>query len=163
MIRNALLFLVISVTLCSSHSLAAPAQPFTWSTYATKNNGQQNYPQWASDGNGNYNLVTASGTLNFTQAPAVTSVVFQVYTQGPQGGYNTTPVINYTVNPAATYTGAPVNGWILVGKDNNVPKVAFTQGQALQVVWVVTTTPAGGQPTTVNIPLNITVQYFATN
>jgi hypothetical protein len=134
MIRTALLILATVVALASSPPAARAANPpFTWATFPTAN-GNQSFPQWLDAGNGNRTLVSATGTLNFAQTPAVTAVTFQVFTQGPQGGWNATPVINYPLNPLPQFTGMPINGWTLVGKDPNSPSTVFTEGQQIQVV-----------------------------
>jgi hypothetical protein len=143
----------------SREALAAGTIPFTWSKYTAKDGMEYSYPQWNDAGGGKRELNSASGTLKFKQNPPVTKVVFQVYRHGAQGGWNATPVINYQLNPNPTYD-AVVGGWTLVGKDNNVPKVQFDEGEEIKIVWAVTTT-ANGVDTVTNVELIVTVQYHA--
>jgi hypothetical protein len=152
---------VVGVVTCvSPRDAFAIANPFAWSTYKAKDGKDYNYPQWNDAGGGKRELNTALGTLAFKQNPPVTKVIFKVYRHGVQGGWNATPVINYTLNPVPTYTGAPINGWTLVGKDNGVPKIQFDEGEEIKIVWEVTTT-ANNVDTVTNVELIITVQYHA--
>lgn len=136
--------------------------PFTWSTYtAVKDGKEYPYPKWRDDGKGGRELIDAQGALKFPETPAVTKVVFRVYQRGPNGGWASPAVINYEVTPAATYIGTPINGWVVVGKDNNVPKLSFQEGEELKIVWEVTTT-TGGQTSVEIIELIITVKLNPT-
>lgn len=151
---------------CPREAFAAnTTTPFTWSKYLAKDGKQYNYPQWNEIVGGKRDLRLAQGTLSFAQTPAVTKVVFKVYRHGAQGGWNATPVISYTLDPNPTYTGFPINGWTLVGRDNNPdamqPKAQFDEGEEILMVWEVTTTDNSGTKTVSNVMLVVTVEYHA--
>lgn len=166
MTRNRVLgFVVLAAVVCaltgsySREAFAAPAKPFTWFKYTAKDGKEYDHPKWTDAGGGKRTMVAgASGWLTFTETPPVTKVIFKVHRHAPQGGWNAVPAISKLMDPASTYSGFPINAWLLQGSDNNIPKIEFDEGEEIKVVWVVTTTE--NNVDTVSLVESIfTVQY----
>ncbi len=157
---------VVGVFACvsSRETFAAGTAPFTWSKYTALDGKEYNYPRWDDAGGGKRWLSSAMGSLTFAKTPPVTKVIFKIYRHAPQGGWNATEVIKYTLNPNPTYVA--LIGWTLVGKDNhpleNPPqlKIAFDEGEEIKIAWEITTTENGVDTISV-VESIITVQYHA--
>lgn len=161
-------FAVLAVVVCACSlfqadgvARAAAKSPFTWSKYTSPNDGKDyDSPQWTDRGGGKRVLFKAQGWLNYPQTPTVTKVVMKIYRQGSQPGtWSATPAITYTMNPAPTFTGTPINAWLLSGIDPGPVLTEFDEGEQIKIVWEITTTDANGVETTDTIDQVVTVAY----
>ena len=91
------------------------------------------YPKWDDAGGGKRWLSIAQGWLSFSETPPITKVIFKVYRHGDRRvAGNATPVITVELNPVPTYTGFPINAWLLTSGDPTIPKIQFNDAEELQ-------------------------------